>query len=551
MKKLVILLMLMAILAACSPAAPTAAPTENVQDVSQPAVTTQEAVATEAVATEAVATEAVATEAPVVEPVGPKKLTYGLGQEGWPTRGYAVDTDDAFVFNSNFICETLVGVDLQGNMTPLLATEWKMVDDTTWEFKLRTDVTFQNGEKFNAAAVVKSLLYIANSPTPPRGFSAKTFASVEAVGEDVVRITTAATDVLMPNRLTAPATCVWAPSAYIAESGPINPFGTGTGAFTMSAAEPDVSITLVRNTNWWGGQSVLDEITMLYIPDAAVRAGMLQSGEIKFSSNIPLAQVATLEADPNLTVVRLPETRTTTLHLNMSRAPFSDVRVRQAVSYALDRQLIVDTVLEGIAEPALGPISPKEGWFNTNLKGYGYDPEKAKALLAEAGIEPGKLTVSLWTYASRAILPPIAVVIQDMLADVGINVEIRVAQYEALEPDVLAGNYDMFLTSRNHVLDTYDPEGFFTSDYSCSGSFNMDKYCNEAFDALLVEARKTVDPVARFDIYRQLQQIIEDDAVGVYIHYNVRVNAYTKDLVNVWEHPLGRFYINPTTDIVP
>lgn len=546
MKKLVILLMLMAILAACSPATPTAAPTEN----TVPNVESQTAEPNTEATQETVATEAPVVE-PTSEPVGPKNLTYGLGQEGWPTRGFAVDTDDAFVFNSNFICETLVGVDLEGNMIPLLSTEWKMVDDTTWEFNLRTDVTFQNGDKFNAEAVVKSLMYIANSPTPPRGFSSKTFASIEAVGEDVVRITTAATDVLMPNRLTAPATCVWAPSAYIAESGPIDPFGTGTGAFMMTASEPEVSITLVRNPNWWGGKAVLDEITMLYIPDAKVRSGMLQSGEIKFSSNIPIEQVSILEADPNLTVVRLPETRTTTLHLNMSRAPFSDVRVRQAVSYALDRQLIVDTVLEGIAAPALGPISPAEGWFNTDLKGYGYDPEKAKALLAEAGIEPGKLTVSLWTYASRAILPPIAVVIQGMLADVGINVEIRVAQYEALEADVLSGNYDMFLTSRNHVLDTYDPEGFFTSDYSCGGSFNMDQYCDEAFDALLVEARNTPDPTARFDIYRQLQQMIEDDAVGVYIHYNVRVNAYTKDLVNVWEHPLGRFYINPTTDIAP
>ncbi len=551
MKKLLFaLIALMMVLTSCAPAATTTAPTQAVVQPTNPpaAVATEEIVLTE----EPVV--AAPTEAPTAVPTAaeakPKKLVVGVGQEGWPVRGWSIETDDMFFLNGNSICETLVWIDFDGNLVPNLATSWKMLDDTTWEFQIRDDVSFQDGEALTAASVVKSLQYVANSPTPPRGFSKSTFSSVEASGDYTVLIKTATTDVLMPNRLTAPATCILSSAAYTADTGPINPFGTGTGPFILTDMVPDISMTAVKNPNWWNGEAKIDEITWLYIPDAAVRAGMLQTGEINFSGNIPIEQIPILEADSNVTVAQVPETRTTTMHLNMSRPPFDDVRVRQAVNYAIDRQLIVDAVLEGVGTPAVGPISPLEGWYNPNLAGFPYDPDKAKALLAEAGYADG-LTVALWTYPTRAILPPIALAIQDMLADVGINVELRVAQYDPMEPDVLAGNYDMFLMSRNHVLDSYDPEGFFTSDYSCNGSFNMDLFCNEEFDALLVEARKTPDSAARFDIYRQLQQILEDNAVGVFVHYNQRVNAYTNNVLNYRSHPVGRFYINADLDVAP
>jgi len=551
MKKILFVVLALALmLASCGPSETTETSTESTEAVEviteEPVVETEEPVAEQPTAETPAEVEP--TDVPAVQE--PKVLVTGLGQESWPVRGWTIETDDAFFLNGYGVCETLVWVDFDGNMVPQLATSWTMVDDFTWEFTLRTDVTFQNGEPFNAAAVVKSFQYITTSPTPPRGFSATTFSAVEAVDDVTVRIQTAAMDVLMPNRLTAPATCIWASAAYIAENGPIDPFGTGTGPFMLTDWVVDQSIQAVRNPNWWGGSAILDEVTFLYVPDAAVRAGMLQTGEINFSNNIPIEQIPVLEADSNITVIAAPETRTTTMHLNLSREPFSDVRVRQAVNYALDRQLIVDALLEGVGTPSIGVISPMEGWVNSDLAGFPYDPDQAIALLADAGYADG-LTVSLWTYATRAILPPIAIAIQDMLADVGINVEVRVAQYDAMEPDVLSGNYDMFLMSRNHVLDTYDPEGFFTSDYACEGSFNMDLFCNEEFDTLLIEARTTADSTARFEIYRQLQTILEENAVGVFVHYNQRVVAYINNLLNFQNHPLGRFYINENIDVAP
>jgi peptide/nickel transport system substrate-binding protein len=446
--------------------------------------------------------------------------------------------------------ETLVKVDYDGNMVPSLAESWSQVDDTTWEFKLRQGVSFTNGEPFNADAVVKALNYIKNSPTPPRGITADTFTEIEAVDENTVRIHTASFDALVPNRLTSPNTGILAPSAYIAESGPVDPFNTGTGPFILTEEVPDQSLTMAKNPNYWGGEVKLDKATVLFVPDPQVRSGMLQTGEIDINIHVPVEALPILEINSDLTIERMETPRTTTLHLNMSRPPFNDLKVRQAISYALDKQAIVDATLEGVGAPAVGPIAPSEPWVNPDLVGQPFDPEKAKALLAEAGYEEGELSVALWTYPTRANLPLTAIAIQDMLADIGVNAEVRLAQYDPMAPDVLAGNYDMFIISRNHVLDSFDPEGFFSSDYSCEGSFNMDQFCDQNFDTLLAEARGLTDTEARYDIYRQLQSILVDEqVVGVFLNYTEILDGYRNNVLNFKIHPLERFVLTADLDV--
>jgi len=537
----------MMIFTACTPAATEVAPATT---EAAPAATEAQAVETSApAATEAVAaqTEAVATESASATP---KKLTIGFGPEDYPMRGWMIDGDDAFSLAYIGVLETLVKIDFDGTMVPCLAESWEQVDDTTWQFNIRKDVTFQNGEPLNAAAVVKALNYIKNSPTPPRGITADTFTSIEAKDDNTVIIKTAAIDTLLPNRLTTPNTGIMAPSAYTAESGPINPFGTGTGPFTLDKEVPEQSLSLVKNANYWGGQVKLDAIDVLYVPDDQVRAGMLQTGEIDIDIHIPVTQIPVLEADKNLTIFKVETPRTTTLYLNTSKAPFKDVKVRQAVSYAIDKEAIVLATLEGVGSPAVGPMAPSEVWTNSELKGYPYDPEKAKALLAEAGIKEGELTVSLWTYPTRANLPTSAVAIQNMLSKIGINVEIRVAQYDAMEADVLAGKEDMFIISRSHVTDNYDPEGFFSSDYSCKGSFNMSLFCDENFDSLLAQARAMTDVNARYDIYKQLQTILVDEqSVNVWLNYTMFVNGIRNNVLNYKTHPLERIVVTADLDI--
>ncbi len=248
--------------------------------------------------------------------------------------------------------------------------------------------------------------------------------------------------------------------------------------------------------------------------------------------------------------MRMATPRTTTLHLNMSRKPFNDLKVRQAVAYAIDKEALVVATLEGVGSPAVGPMAESEPWNNTELAGYPYDPEKAKALLAEAGYKEGELTVGLWTYPARANLPLSAVAIQDMLAKVGINTDIRIAQYDPMVPEVLAGNYDMFIVSRNHSVDTYDPGGFFSSDYTCKGSYNMDLFCDKNFDDLLAQSSAMTDPNARYDIYRQLQKILVDDqCVGVFLNHPDVIDGVRSNVLNFQMHPTERYVLTPQLDI--
>jgi peptide/nickel transport system substrate-binding protein len=535
-KLLVILLALMLVtLSACQPAAPAVAPS-----------------APQAQPTTGGAEETAESAAPAAEPVStePKTLVVGLPSYQYPRRGWTVETDDAFSMTYIGVLETLVKVDFDGTMVPNLAESWEQVDETTWQFNLRQGVSFTNGEPFNADAVVNALEYIKNSPTPPRGITADTFTSIEAADEYTVIIRTATFDSLVPNRLTSPNTGILAPSAYIAASGPIDPFNTGTGPFILTEEVPDQSLTVVKNPDYWGGEVKLDSATVLLVPDQQIRAGMLQTGEIDINIHLPVEQLPVLERVPEISILRMQTPRTTTLDLNMSRPPFDNLQLRQAVAHALDKQAIIDATLEGVGAPAVGPISPSEIWINTDLEGYPFDPDKARALLAEAGYAEGELTVSLWTYPARTNLPLTALAIQDMLGDIGINVEIRLAQYDAMEPDLLSGNYDMFIISRNHVLDSYDVEGFLNSDYSCAGGYNRAQFCDETFDSILAEARGMTDVEARYDNYRELQKILVDDqCVSVFLNYTEILDGVRSNVLNFKLHPLERYVLTADLDV--
>jgi len=188
-------------------------------------------------------------------------------------------------------------------------------------------------------------------------------------------------------------------------------------------------------------------------------------------------------------------------------------------------------------------------WVNPDLTPDTFDPEKAKALLAEAGIAEGALTINLWTYPARSNLPPAAVAIQQMLTDVGLGAEVWIAPYNTLEPLVREGNYDIFIVSRGHLLDNYDPEGFLQADIGCKGSFNLSGYCNEVIDAQLAEARMLVDAEARYVIYRQIQQTIFDDVACIWLDYTEQVFGFRAGVVNYRPHPLEYYLVTAELDL--
>ncbi|HET8998811.1 MAG TPA: ABC transporter substrate-binding protein [bacterium] len=476
-----------------------------------------------------------------------KRITVAESTEVRPSHAWALETDDAEHLSRTSVCETLVKIDVDGRLTPGLAESWQRTDQTTWQFKLRSGVKFQNGEPFNAQAVITALNHIRSVPTLPRGFTANTITSVNAAGDMAVVIRTGAPDTLLPNRLFSYNTCILAPSAYKAGAQP-NPLGTGTGPFVLTQAAQDV-LKLMKNKNYWGGPVTIDEATWLFVPDGVVRAGMVRTGEADIANNVPVSQVPLLEKDARVTVMRSPDPRTVTFYFNVSRRPFTDVRVRRAIQYAIDKKAIVNSILEGIGQPAVGPFAPTEKtWLNSRLKGYPYDPQRAKTLLAEAGYKPGDLKFALLTYPSRAELPPTAEAIQKMLKDVGIVADLQVKPL--VDEDAVAGKFDTLLLSRGHLVDVYDPEGFLTADYSCKGTYNISQYCNPRVDAFLAQVRDARVPEARYNLYRQIQSVlVDDEAVSVFVYHPITIVAHDKKVLNYRQYPLTRYILTPTLDI--
>jgi peptide/nickel transport system substrate-binding protein len=468
-----------------------------------------------------------------------------------PVSNGAIETDDAFVLMRAGITEGLVQVDFDGEIKPYLAESWELTDKTTWEFKLREGVSFHNGEPFDSEAVLNAMEYLRSVPNPPRGFTQDTVASVEAVSSNTVVIRNGTPDPLLPTRMATTSTGILATSAYSSRGeGP--PFPIGTGPFMVDGDISVESIRVVKNEDYRGGEINLDEALFLFVPDGTVRAGMLQTGEADFVSIVPITQLPLIEGNLEYTIYKEQQPRTTTLYVNNRRGPFSDVRVRKAAQYAIDRRAIVDAVLEGIGVPAIGPFAPSEAWVNTELKEYAFDSERSKSLLADAGYGAGELTVSLWTYPTRSEFPPMSVALQKMLNDGGFNTDVRIADYGAMAPDVFAGNFDMFLVSRGHLIDAYDPEGFFAADYSCDSMdvSNYSNHCNPVVDELLDEARPLSDPEERYEIYRQIQQILHDEAVTLFINYTEQIFAYNSRVQNWRSHFLEYYLLTPELDVV-
>lgn len=468
----------------------------------------------------------------------------------WPSAGYAMESEDVFPLSRWGVIETLLQVDYEGNIVPMLASAWQQTSPTTWEFTLREDVRFHNGQPFNAAAVVAAFNYLLDSDTPLRSFSRDSIVSVEASDAFVVTITTAEEDVLLANRFVNPNTAILAPAAYA--SSPSNPFGTGTGPFILESEVAEQSVRLVKNANYWRGEVALDAVTVLATPDADMRALMLQTGEVDIAVHLPIPMLPILQADDTLTIIQSSQPRTATMYLNNASGIMADVAMRQAVLAAVDKSSLVTAVLEDVGQAAVGPFAPSEGWVNRNLNSDSYQPEQARAILSEAGYDAdNKPTIRIWTYPSRADLPTTAIVLQDMLNKVGFNAEVRIAGYGVLEADVLAGDFDIFVVSRGHLLDTYDPEGFLSADFSCGGGYNLNQYCNETVDNLLAEARGESDSDARFDIYRQIQQIVvEDEVASIFLYHTVQNFGHRDGIINYRPHGLEYYTLTPELDVI-
>jgi peptide/nickel transport system substrate-binding protein len=459
-----------------------------------------------------------------------------------PRAGYAFDADDGGLLTKLGVAEPLVALDPQGNAVPGLATSWTQ-DGTSWRFTLRDGVTFHDGARLDANAVVTALTHVLGRPAPPRAIT-DIGLQVAAEGPMTVRATTTAPDPVLPLRLSSGATSILSPAAYGTGQQP-SPVNTATGPLRMTEIRGSEGATLMRFDGYRGERARAARVDVRYVTDPQTRELALRAGDVGFAEGLPETSRAGLAADPSVTFSEFPSARTILLQLNQSAPPFADVRVRKAVTAALDRNVLANQVLGGSALPASDLFGPAVPYGSTQAPPPA-DAPGAQALLAQAGYGPqNPLRVRLWTFPNRPELPVLAQAIASQLQAAGVTTDITIGEYDAQEPEVLAGRYDMFLNSRSYLSDYPDAASTLTSDYTSGGSYGIDQYRSPAFDALVAQLGTVTDTAARAQIYRQAAAMLVTDAVGVPI-VHPRNTAAEKGVTGFVPDPLDLRPVLPT-----
>lgn len=470
------------------------------------------------------------------EPVAPVKdtLIVGMGADAVSLDPHR-SNDTASTRVRSHIYETLIVQTEDLQLVPGLADSWSQIDDLTFEFKLKENVVFHDGSPFDASDV--KFTFERALTSPDIGHIIGSLASVEVVDDFVVRLTTTQPFAPMLTNLAHAAAAILSEEVVSAAGYEFAvPIGTGPYKFVEWIAGDKV--TLAKFDDYHGTPAIIPNLVFRAIPDNSVRTIELETGAIDIAFDIQPSDVARVGDNPDLTLYRDSNLSTNYIGFNLEKEPFDDVRVRQAINYAIDMESIVEVVLMGVGAPSFGPIGPNVWGSNQDLEPYAFDVEKAKTLLAEAGLADGFKT-TLWTNDNK-IRIDIAEIVQNQLAAVGIEVTVEVVEWGKYLADTAEGKHDMFILGWTTVTADAD-YGLYPLFHSAQvGSpGNRTWFRNDRVDELLTIGRTTVDENARLAAYTEAQQIIRDEAPWVFVNTGENVSGSAKNVVGFVQHPAG------------
>ncbi|SDR63358.1 dipeptide transport system substrate-binding protein [Rhizobiales bacterium GAS113] len=317
----------------------------------------------------------------------------------------------------------------------------------------------------------------------------------------------------------------------------------GTGPFQFVAYQKDAVIRFRANASYYGGKPKIDDLVYAITPDPTSRLAKLKTGECTFNP-FPLPQdIEEIKKDTNLVLTQQPGLNIGYWGFNNRKPPFDKKQVRQAFNMAIDKAAIIRDVYHGAGQAAVNFIPPTIWSYNDQVKDYPFDPEKAKAMLKEAGVTT-PLDIDLWYMPVQRPYNPnakrIGEMMQSDLAKIGINA--KLVTYEWGEYRKRVQNGEHMTAQAGWTGDNGDPDNFFFL-RSCSaakiGGLNSTGWCNKEFDDMLVKARRTVDVKARTELYKQMQVILKEEAPDFPIAHSVVFEAMRSNVVGYKASPLG------------
>ena len=450
--------------------------------------------------------------------------------------------DSASLSVIQMINQRLFKIDNNGNIVPEIAEEVIKVDAKTTLIKIKKDLFFSNGESITVDDVLFSLNRAKESPRMTQDFYM--IESFEKVDDTTLKINTYYEAGNLFHKLASMGASIMNKKALEENENNI----IGSGMFKLKEWVAGDRLVLERNEYFKGANSNVKEIIIKFIPEANSRMIMLETGEVDIAEALlPLDFQKISKEDNKFTTVEMQSSSNMFIGFDLRDKYLSDKRVRQAIAYAINNQDIVDSIYNGSATVATSPIPKITTGYNENSNPYTQNIEKAKELLAEAGFPNGFDIVLNVNEDNQRV--DTAVVIQDNLKDIGINVEIKTYQWASYVAFVEnpAQEKGMFLMAWNIAND--DPDELLYPLYHSSqidAHTNVVFYKNEDFDSLISKARETVDKEKRIDLYKKAQDIIQEDLPHYAILYPMQNFAYKKNLKGIEVNKKGYFNFQNT-----
>ena len=421
-------------------------------------------------------------------------------------------------------------------------------DGLVYTVKLRQGVKFQNGEDFNAEAVKINYERVMDKKNSLKRYVLfSNIDRIDMVDAHTVKFTLKKPFSAFINQLAHPSGGMICPKELEKWGAQIAFHPCGTGPYTLEKYNPAEYLIVKKNPNYWqAGLPKLERINFRPVLEDATRVAMLRTGEAQYCDVVPPEQVERLKESKDIVVSVSPSIVQRQIYLNNTKKPFSDVRVRKALNYGLNKEALVKVLFKGYAAPATG-VAPKGIDYATQFGAWPYDVNKAKELLKEAGY-PNGFTATLWAASNSSANQKLLQFLQQQYSRIGVKLQVRaleagqrVSLVQSVGPD--KSQMEMFTwgwSASTGELDWVLRPLLATSSFPPANS-NYGFYSNPKVDNALVAALKTTDRTTKQKIYDEAQKMIWEDAPWVFLTVDHDISAHAKNLVNFHSLPDGGF----------
>ncbi len=432
------------------------------------------------------------------------------------------------------VYETLVAFDRDRKIVPLLAKSWEQKDELTWTFTLNEGIKFHDGEDFNAEAVKATFNRILDPATgsPQRD---KLSMISEVVVDDTYVVTLKLKNPYAPllSILASQEGSIISPKVIKESADQLATNPVGTGPFIFESWKTGQAITLNTNKDYWGNVPKIDKVTFKIVPEDSTRLAMIESGEAHIADQVPVTDIARIENSSTMNLFRTEGLAVEFIGFNVKDSLLSNVKVRQAISYAVDREAIISGIYNNVGTLANSAMSPKVIGYSNETKAYDYDVVKAKQLLKEAGIKEGTKLKLLTSDRKERI--NMAEVVQSQLKGIGLDVEIQVMEYGAFISEITKEQHQLFISGWGNATGDADYNQynlFHTASMGAPG--NHFYYSNPEIDKLIEEGRTESDQATRNDIYKKAMQLELDEAVYIPVRNYEHLAVYSNGVKGFW-----------------